>query len=126
MIRNFLALLLAVFALNAFAAIDVNRASQAELETVTGIGPGLSAKIMKARQASSFKTWDDLVDRVSGVGPGNAARFSQAGLTVSGAAFSSSAAQPAKAAKASKADKAEKAPKAAKVKATKKADKPEA
>lgn len=126
MIRNFLALLLAVFALNAFAAIDVNQASQAELETVKGIGPGLSAKIMKARQASSFKTWDDLVDRVSGVGPGNAARFSQAGLTVSGAAYSGSAAQPMKVAKASKADKAEKAPKAAKVKATKKADKPEA
>ena len=123
MIRNFLALLLAVFALNAFAAIDVNQASQAELETVKGIGPGLSAKIMKARQASSFKTWDDLVDRVSGVGPGNAARFSQAGLTVSGSAYSGSAAQPTKAAKA---PKAEKAPKAAKAKATKKADKPEA
>ena len=126
MIRNFLALLLAVFTLNAFAAIDVNQASQAELESVKGIGPGLSAKIMKARQASSFKTWDDLVDRVSGVGPGNAARFSQAGMTVSGAAYNGSAAQPMKAAKASKADKAEKAPKAAKVKATKKADKPEA
>ena len=125
MIRNFLALLLAVFAFNAFAAIDVNQASQAELETVKGIGPGLSAKIMKARQASSFKTWDDLVDRVSGVGPGNAARFSQAGLTVSGAAYNGSTAQPMRAAKASKADKAEKAPKAAKAKATKKANKAE-
>ena len=123
MIRNFLALLLAIFAINAFAAIDVNQASQAELETVKGIGPGLSAKIMKARQASTFKTWDDLVDRVGGVGPGNAARFSQAGLTVSGAAYNGNSAQPAKAAKASK---AEKAPKAAKAKATKKADKPEA
>ena len=123
MIRNFLALLLAVFAFNAFAAIDVNQASQAQLETVKGIGPGLSAKILKARQANSFKTWDDLVDRVSGVGPGNAARFSQAGLTVSGAAYSSTAAQPTKAAKASKAAKTETAPKAAKAKATKKADK---
>ena len=126
MIRNFLALLLAVFALNAFAAIDVNQASQAELETVKGIGPGLSAKILKARQASSFKTWDDLVDRVSGVGPGNAARFSQAGLTVAGSAFNGTAAQAttaAKASKADKADKAEKAPKAAKAKAAKKADK---
>ena len=123
MIRNFLALLFAVFALNAFAAIDVNQASQAELETVKGIGPGLSAKIMKARQTSSFKTWDDLVDRVSGVGPGNAARFSQAGLTVAGAAYSGSTAQPAKAAKASKAEKADKA---TKVKAPKKADKAEA
>ena len=126
MIRNFLALLLAVFAFNAFAAIDVNQASQAELETVKGIGPGLSAKIIKARQTSSFKTWDDLVDRVSGVGPGNAARFSQAGLTVAGSAYSGTAAQPMKDAKASKAAKAEAAPKAAKVKATKKADKTDA
>ena len=106
MIRNFIALLLAVFALNAFAAIDVNQASQAELETVKGIGPGLSAKIMKARQANSFKNWDDLVDRVGGIGPGNAARFSQAGLTVSGSAYNSTAAKPAKTAKADKAPKA--------------------
>ena len=106
MIRNFLALLLAVFALNAFAAIDVNQASQAELETVKGIGPGLSVKILKARQANTFKNWDDLVDRVGGVGPGNAARFSQAGLTVSGSAYNSTAAKPAKAVKADKAPKA--------------------
>ena len=114
MIRNFLALLLAVFALNAFAAIDVNQASQAELETVKGIGPGLSAKIMKARQANSFKNWDDLVDRVGGVGPGNAARFSQAGLTVSGSAYNSTAAKPAKTAKADKAPKAKQSKKSEK------------
>ncbi len=58
-IRNFIALLAAaVFslsALNAFAAVDVNKASQAELETVKGIGPGLSAKILKAREAGTFK-----------------------------------------------------------------------
>jgi len=114
MIRNFLALLLAVFALNAFAAVDINQASQAELETVKGIGPGLSAKIMKARQTSSFKNWDDLVDRVSGVGPGNAARFSQAGLTVSGAAYNGTATVPAKTVKAEKAPKAKAAKKAEK------------
>ena len=114
MIRNFIALLLAVFALNAFAAIDVNQASQAELETVKGIGPGLSAKILKARQANTFKNWDDLVDRVGGVGPGNAARFSQAGLTVSGSAYNSTAAKPAKAAKADKAPKAKQSKKSEK------------
>ena len=122
MIRNFIALLLAVFALNAFAAIEANQASQAELETVKGIGPGLSAKILQARQASSFKNWDDLVDRVGGVGPGNAARFSQAGLTVSGSAYSSTAAKPAKASKAAKAAKAATADKAPKAKQTKKAE----
>ena len=126
MIRNFLALLLAVFALNAFAAIDANQASQAELETVKGIGPGLSAKILKARQASSFKNWDDLVDRVGGVGPGNAARFSQAGLTVSGSAYSGAAAKATNPAKAAKAAKTDNAPVASKAKATKKSDKPDA
>ena len=129
MIRNFLALLLAVFALSAFAAIDVNQASQAELETVKGIGPGLSAKILKARQASNFKNWDDLVDRVGGVGPGNAARFSQAGLTVSGSAYSGAAAQPSNAVKAVKSPKATSATtatSATKAKATKKSEKADA
>jgi competence protein ComEA len=115
MIRNFIALLLAVFALSAFAAVDVNQASQAELETIKGIGPGLSAKILAARQSSSFKNWSDLVERVSGVGPGNAARFSQAGLTVAGSAYEGQAAAPkaARSAKATKADKTDKAGKPA-------------
>ena len=117
MIRNFIAMLLAVFALNAFAAVDANQASRAELETVKGIGPGLSAKILDARKTGNFKSWDDLVDRVGGVGPGNAARFSQAGLTVGGAAFDGQAA-PAKQAKEPKDGKAAKQPKAGKAKAS--------
>jgi competence protein ComEA len=107
MIRNFIALIAAVFALNAFAAVDVNKASQAELETVKGIGPGLSTRILKARETGTFKNWSDLVDRVGGVGPGNAARFSQAGLTVGGGAYDGTA-TPAKATKAAKAGKAPK------------------
>lgn len=98
-IRNLVTLLLAVFAMSAFAA-DANRASQAELETVKGIGPGLSSKILEARKASEFKNWGDLVDRVGGIGPGNAARFSQAGLTVGGTGWDAQAAAAAKPAKA--------------------------
>lgn len=117
MIRNFIALVAA--ALVAFSplaqATDANRATQAELESVKGIGPGLSGKILKAREAGSFKNWGDLVERVGGVGPGNAARFSQAGLTVGGAAFDP-AALPAKEPKATKAPKAEGADKPAKAK----------
>jgi competence protein ComEA len=107
MFRKLIAIVLATFALSAFAAVDVNKASQAELETVKGIGPGLSGKILEARKTGAFKDWGDMVERVSGVGPGNAARFSQAGLTVGGAAYDSStaAAAPAKTAKAAKADK---------------------
>jgi len=88
MFRILAALILAAFAFTAQAAVDANKASQAELETVKGIGPGLSSKILDARKAGAFKDWTDLVDRVGGVGPGNAARFSQAGLTVNNTAYS--------------------------------------
>ena len=82
MFRILAASILAAFAFAAQAAVDANKASQAELETVKGIGPGLSSKILDARKAGAFKDWNDLVEHVGGVGPGNAARFSQAGLTV--------------------------------------------
>lgn len=96
--RQFISILataLAAFVFNASAAVDANRASQAELETVKGIGPGLSGKIIEARKSASFKNWADMVDRVAGVGPGSAARFSHAGLTVGGAGYDSSQAVPA-------------------------------
>ena len=114
MIRNVLSILLAVFTLNAFAAVDANQATRADLETVKGIGPGLSAKIVDARKTGSFKDWNDLVERVGGIGAGNAAKLSQAGLTVGGSAFDASATAPAPAKEGKKSKKAEKAEKAAK------------
>jgi competence protein ComEA len=91
MFRILAAFILAAFAFAAQAAVDANKASQAELETVKGIGPGLSNKILDARKAGAFKDWSDLVDRVGGIGPGNAARFSQAGLTVNSASYAANA-----------------------------------
>jgi competence protein ComEA len=106
MIRNILiaAATALAFAFNAFAAVEANQANQADLETVKGIGPGLSTKILDARKAGPFKDWSDMVERVPGVGPGNAARFSQAGLTVAGTPYQMAAAAPT--AKADKTDKA--------------------
>ena len=122
MFRNFVIALLAALSFNAFAAVDANQASQADLETVKGIGPGLSTKILAARKTATFKDWGDLVERVPGVGPGNAARFSTAGLTVAGASFQPTASmaladkgtKTAKAVNAEKTDKAAAQPKAAK------------
>lgn len=108
MFRQLIVATLAAFALNAFAAVDINKANQAELEGIKGIGPGLSAKILEARKAGSFKDWNDVVERIGGVGPGNAAKLSANGLTVGGAEYSASAsAAPAKAKKADKAAKAD-------------------
>ncbi|KNZ32993.1 MAG: hypothetical protein AD742_08440 [Methylibium sp. NZG] len=80
-----------VFALLAgasFAAVDVNKASQAELESVKSIGPAIAERIVDERQKATFKDWGDMIDRVKGVGPGNASKFSSQGLTVNGSAFS--------------------------------------
>ncbi len=106
MIRSVLPILCTVLALlagPAARAADVNQAGAAELEAVKGIGPALSGKILAARQQGQFKSWADLVERVSGMGPGNAARLSQNGLTVAGAAYTPAA--PAAADKSDKSDK---------------------
>lgn len=86
-IRQALIAALTVCAFNAFAAVEANQASATELQTVRGIGPSLSTKIVQARKTANFKNWTDMVERVQGVGPGSAARLSQAGLTVAGAPY---------------------------------------
>ena len=95
MIKKILAAMLALFAAVAFAAVDVNKATPAELEAVKGIGPVISGKILDERKKAPFKDWEDMVVRVKGVGEGNAAKFSAEGLTVNGAAFAGAPAKPA-------------------------------
>ena len=116
MFKRFLAVLATLFAVAAFAATDVNKATQAELEAIKGVGPGIAGKILDERKKGAFKDWTDFVERVKGVGEGHAAKFSAEGLTVGGAAFKGVAAAPAAAAKddkkaAKKADAAASAPK---------------
>ena len=78
------AALAAFVAASAFAGVDVNLASQAELESVKGIGPSLSTLIVTERRNGPFKSWSDFRARVKGVGDASADRFSKAGLTVDG------------------------------------------
>ena len=85
--KKILVVLAMLYAAASFAAVDVNKASAAELDGIKGIGPAISGKIIDERKKGSFKDWQDLVDRVKGVGEGNAAKFSAEGLTVNGAAF---------------------------------------
>jgi competence protein ComEA len=108
-VKTILATALALLSAAAFAAIDVNKASQAELESIKGIGPSMSTKILDARKTGAFKDWTDLQTRVKGVRAGNSAKFSADGLTVNGAAFSATAVADASARPAAKPTKAGKA-----------------
>lgn len=90
---------------NASLAADVNKATEAELDAVRGIGPAVSSRILEERKKGAFKDWNDLIGRVKGVGPANAARFSKEGLTVNGEAFKTAAATPADTKKAEAAKK---------------------
>jgi len=109
------ALVTALSLSTAFAAVDANRATAAELDSVKGIGPVTSRMIMAERKKGEFKNWADFIGRVKGLGEKSAAKFSAEGLTVSGAAYTGLGAAEAKA-DAKKNDKpvAEKAKDAAK------------
>lgn len=99
-------LLLAVAALVAtmgiaFAQVEVNKADQAALDGIKGIGPKMSKTIIDERKkGGDFKDWADFEKRVKGIGEKNSAKLSQAGLTVNGQAKAGAAAAPAKEAKA--------------------------
>lgn len=116
MLKKILAIMAMLYAAVAFAAVDVNKATAAELDGIKGIGPAISTKIIDERKKGNFKDWTDFIDRVKGVGEGNAAKFSAEGLTVNGSAFKGAAAAPA----AAKKDEKPAAPAAAPAKEEKK------
>jgi competence protein ComEA len=87
MLKKILTLVALLYAAVCFAAVDVNKATTAELDSIKGIGPAISAKIVDERAKGAFKDWSDFIARVKGVGEGNAAKFSAEGLTVGGAGY---------------------------------------
>jgi len=91
MLKKILAIVAMLYAAVCFAAVDVNKATAAELDGIKGIGPAMSSKILDERKKSNFKDWPDFVARVKGVGEKNAAKFSAEGLTVNGAALTGAA-----------------------------------
>jgi competence protein ComEA len=92
MLKKILAVVAMLYAAATFAAVDVNKATAAELDSVKGIGPAISGRIVDERKKGNYKDWNDFIERVKGVGEGNAAKFSADGLTVGGAAYKGAAA----------------------------------
>ena len=74
-------------AASAAATLEINKASQAQLESLSGVGPDLAERILKARETKRFESWADLRRRVSGIGPKLARSLSDQGLRVQGQAF---------------------------------------
>lgn len=70
------AALLSLFAaLPVWAAVDLNAATQSELEAVKGIGPAKAKAIIEHREKNgSFKNVDDLA-KVKGFGPASVAKL---------------------------------------------------
>ena len=69
----------------ALAPVDANKADEAALTGIRGIGPSTSRAILdERRRGGPFRDWNDFVARVKGIGDKRAQNLSQAGLTVNG------------------------------------------
>lgn len=100
MFKHILAALLAFAAAAAFAGVDINKANQAELEAVKGLGTVSAGKIVDERKKGTFKNWNDVMQRVAGIKAAKASKLSSAGLTVNGENYPAAGATTAKAGKA--------------------------
>jgi competence protein ComEA len=78
------------------AAVEVNSADQAALESVKGIGPVHAKAIIDERTKNGpFKDADDLAARVKGIGTKSVTNLEAAGLTINGSSAPPSGAKPA-------------------------------
>jgi competence protein ComEA len=87
MIKRWCLLATLFLASAAMAAVDVNKATEADLDGLNGVGPATTQLILKERKKGDFKDWADLMHRVKGIGDARANKLSAAGLTVSGASY---------------------------------------
>ena len=97
MLKKILALFVMLYAAVAMAAgVDVNKATDAQLDAVKGIGPVTTRAIVTERKKGDFRNWQDFIDRVKGVGDKKAEALSKEGLTVNGDSYKGAAATMAK------------------------------
>jgi competence protein ComEA len=67
--------------------IDLNKATEVELDALKGVGPVLTKAVMDERKKAPFKNWEDATRRVKGLGPQKASRLSEQGVRVQGSAY---------------------------------------
>ena len=69
-------------------ALEVNQATEAELDGLRGLGPAFTRRILAERSLRPFADWPDLMRRVSGMGDVTAQKLSAQGLTVNSQSLS--------------------------------------
>ena len=67
--------------------IDLNKASEVELDALKGVGPVLTKAVMDERKKAPFKDWEDATSRVKGLGTQKAISLSEQGVRVQGSAY---------------------------------------
>ncbi len=73
----------AVFLNGAYAAVNINTADAAALQSVKGIGPAKARAILDEREKNgAYKDAADLVARVSGIGAKSVQKLQQEGLSI--------------------------------------------
>lgn len=96
---------------NAFAAVDLNTADQAALDSVKGVGAVKSKAILEERSKNGpFKDWADFEKRVKGFGAKSTDTLSKNGITVNGQAKAAAASAKPSAAASAKPSAAASAP----------------
>ena len=68
-------------------ALEINQANEAELDSIKGMGPAMTRKVLAARADKPFINWKDLMSRVRGIGKNKAQQFSEQGVLVNGQSF---------------------------------------
>lgn len=79
-----------VFSLSGLAwaqQIDLNQATEIELDGLQGVGPSLTRVVLNERKKAPFKDWADVTQRVKGIGAQKARKLSEQGVRVQGQAF---------------------------------------
>ena len=88
MLKKTLSTLVAtLFAGMAWGQIDLNQASEIDLDGLNGLGPTMTRQILAERQQGPFRDWRDVMNRVKGIGPKKAAHLSEQGLQVQGLGY---------------------------------------
>ncbi len=71
----------------AWAQVDLNKATEIELDGLKGVGPALTREVMTEREKAPFRNWPDVMQRVKGIGPKKAANLSEQGVRVQGQGY---------------------------------------